>query len=188
MASLTARFGLRKPSGSDLVSNNADISDNMDKIDAMLPAGMLTAFVGTVAPTGWLLCDGRAVSRATYAGLFAVIGTRYGIGDNATTFNLPDLRNKVPAGQNLPGEAVSSAAIGSHSHTALVGAVAHNHGNSGAESGQHRHEHTGGGSLTLSDFNNTGHIHSSLNESAHRHSIPAESVIPTQTVNYIVKT
>ena len=49
------------------------------------------------APTGWLLCDGSAVSRTTYADLFAVIGQTYGAGDG-TTFNLPDFRGRVPAG------------------------------------------------------------------------------------------
>lgn len=49
------------------------------------------------APTGWLLCDGSAVSRTTYADLFAVIGTTYGAGDG-TTFNLPNFSNRVPVG------------------------------------------------------------------------------------------
>ena len=54
-------------------------------------------FTGT-APTGWLLCNGAAVSRTTYASLFAVIGTIYGSGDGSTTFNVPDFRGRVPAG------------------------------------------------------------------------------------------
>jgi len=54
-------------------------------------------FTGT-APTGWLLCNGDAVSRTTYADLFAVIGTTYGSGNGSTTFNVPDFRGRVPAG------------------------------------------------------------------------------------------
>ena len=54
-------------------------------------------FTGT-APTGWLLCNGDAVSRSTYADLFAVIGTTFGVGDGSTTFNVPDFRGRVPAG------------------------------------------------------------------------------------------
>jgi len=50
------------------------------------------------APTGWLLCNGAAVSRSTYASLFAVIGTTFGTGDDSTTFNVPDFRGRVPAG------------------------------------------------------------------------------------------
>jgi microcystin-dependent protein len=50
------------------------------------------AYMGTNAPTGWLLCNGNAVSRTNYAALFAVIGTASGQGDGSTTFNLPDMR------------------------------------------------------------------------------------------------
>jgi microcystin-dependent protein len=52
------------------------------------------------APTGYLLCDGTAVSRTTYANLFAVIGTTFGTGDDSTTFNVPDFRSRVPGGVN----------------------------------------------------------------------------------------
>ena len=53
------------------------------------------------APTGYLLCDGTAVSRTTYAGLYAVIGTTYGIGDGTTTFNLPNMKGRVPVGYDI---------------------------------------------------------------------------------------
>lgn len=53
------------------------------------------------APTGWLICDGAAVSRTTYADLFAVIGTTYGSGDGSTTFNLPPMAGRVPAGKSV---------------------------------------------------------------------------------------
>lgn len=69
-----------------------------------MPAGSVTAFAGSSAPTGWLLCAGQAVSRTTYAALFAAIGTTYGSGDGSTTFNLPDLRGRVAAGlDNMNG-------------------------------------------------------------------------------------
>ena len=51
-------------------------------------------------PNGWLLCDGSAVSRTTYSELFEVIGTTYGTGDGSTTFNLPNLKGRVPVGQD----------------------------------------------------------------------------------------
>ena len=54
------------------------------------PTGAVMAFAGSSAPEGWLVCDGSAVSRTTYADLFAVIGTTYGSGDGNTTFNLPE--------------------------------------------------------------------------------------------------
>lgn len=57
-----------------------------------VPAGSVIPFAGTSAPAGYLIADGSAVSRSTYADLFAVISTTYGAGDGSTTFNLPDLR------------------------------------------------------------------------------------------------
>lgn len=62
------------------------------------PAGIVMPFAGTVAPQGYLLCDGSAVSRTTYATLFGVIGTTFGAGDGSSTFNLPDLSGRVPLG------------------------------------------------------------------------------------------
>lgn len=65
--------------------------------------GTVLPFAGSVAPTGWLLCYGQAVSRTTYAPLFAVIGTTFGVGDGSTTFNLPDLRGRIMAGKDDMG-------------------------------------------------------------------------------------
>ena len=56
-----------------------------------VPLGSLQLYAGSVYPTGWLRADGTAIGRATYAGLFAIIGTTYGVGDGSTTFNLPNL-------------------------------------------------------------------------------------------------
>ena len=56
-----------------------------------VPLGSLQLYAGSVYPTGWLRADGTAISRTTYAGLFAIIGTTYGVGDGSTTFNLPNL-------------------------------------------------------------------------------------------------
>jgi microcystin-dependent protein len=67
---------------------------------AVLPAGIVSPYAGTTAPTGWLLCAGQTVSRTTYAVLFAVVSTTYGAGNGSTTFTLPDLRGRVPAGKD----------------------------------------------------------------------------------------
>jgi microcystin-dependent protein len=67
------------------------------------PAGIVAPYAGTSAPSGWLLCYGQAVSRTTYAGLFATVSTTYGTGDGSTTFNVPDLRGRVVAGQDDMG-------------------------------------------------------------------------------------
>lgn len=61
----------------------------------IIPIAGVIPFYGTAAPDGWLVCNGQAVSRATYSELFAVISTRSGAGDGRSTFNLPDLRGKV---------------------------------------------------------------------------------------------
>jgi microcystin-dependent protein len=67
------------------------------------PAGTIVAFAGTSAPPGWLLCDGSEVSRTQYAALFAVVGDLYGNGDQTSTFNLPDLRGRIPVGAGQGG-------------------------------------------------------------------------------------
>ena len=65
-----------------------------------LPIGAITEFAGATPPSGWLICDGRAISRTTYSELFGVIGTTYGSGDGSTTFNIPDYTGKVGVGLN----------------------------------------------------------------------------------------
>ena len=82
------------------------------------------------APTGWLLCNGAAISRTTYAALFTAIGTTYGSGDGSTTFNLPDMRGKVPAGYKS-GDAnfgTLGGAVGEAAHALTTGEMpAHTH-------------------------------------------------------------
>lgn len=76
-------------------------------------AGTVAHFAASSAPAGWLKANGAAVSRTLYAGLFAAIGTTYGAGDGATTFNLPDLRGEFLRGLD-DGRGVDAArAIGS---------------------------------------------------------------------------
>lgn len=77
-------------------------------IPLMLPVGVTFPYAGGTAPTGYLLCYGQAVSRTTYAALFAVISTTYGVGDGSTTFNLPDLRGRVIAGVDTMGGSPAS--------------------------------------------------------------------------------
>lgn len=70
----------------------------LESSTAIPPTGAIMPFAGSSAPAGWLLCQGQAISRTTYATLFAVIGTTYGVGDGSTTFNLPDLTNEFIRG------------------------------------------------------------------------------------------
>lgn len=100
------------------------------------PAGVVITYAGSTAPEGWLLCDGSAVSRDTYATLFDVIGTTYGVGDGSTTFNVPDLSGRVVIGvsgthaiASIGGEeshAITSDEMPSHTHTI----PSHGHANS----------------------------------------------------------
>lgn len=75
------------------------------------PTGTVVAHAGNAAPGGWLLCDGRAVSRTTYAALYTVLGTRFGAGDGALTFNLPDLRGRTVIGTGQ-GTGLTNRALG----------------------------------------------------------------------------
>jgi microcystin-dependent protein len=94
------------------------------------PIGSLIMWTTGTAPTGWLLCAGAAVSRSTYAALFAVIGTTFGVGDGTTTFNLPNYTNRMPYGTTLGATGGSAdAVVVSHTHTATVADPGHNHAN-----------------------------------------------------------
>jgi microcystin-dependent protein len=73
------------------------------------PVGVVNMWVTSEAPTGWFLCEGQAVSRTTYGSLFTVLGTTYGAGDGTTTFNLPDLRGRVPMGAGLGRNVANNA-------------------------------------------------------------------------------
>jgi microcystin-dependent protein len=68
-----------------------------------MPTGGMIPFAGSTAPPGYLLCYGQAVSRTTYAALFAVIGVAYGVGDGSTTFNVPDIRGRTVYGPDAMG-------------------------------------------------------------------------------------
>ena len=73
-----------------------------------IPACILLPYAGNTIPDGWLLCAGQEISRETYANLFTVIGDAYGIGDGSTTFNLPDLRGRMPMGlDNMGGSSAN---------------------------------------------------------------------------------
>ncbi len=83
-----------------------------DKTGYLDPVGSIISYGGSSAPTGWLLCDGSAISRTTYADLFAVLGTTYGTGDGSTTFNIPDFRGVFPKGAGTTNRAAGKDASG----------------------------------------------------------------------------
>lgn len=97
-------------------------------VDAV-PSGSVFYFAASSAPTGYLICNGSAISRTTYAALFAVIGTTFGAGDGSTTFALPDLRGEFIRGWDNSRGVDSGRTFGSaqaddlksHSHTVPYG-------------------------------------------------------------------
>lgn len=97
------------------------------------PAGAIVAYGGSAAPDGWLLCDGSAVSRTTYADLFAVLGTTHGAGDGSTTFNLPDLRDRFVRGKG--GSSAIGDTGGAATHLHAVGLSVGTSGTNARETG-----------------------------------------------------
>lgn len=77
------------------VVKSAEVNKNFEVISH---SGLIMHYGGSTAPEGWLICDGSAVSRTTYASLFAVIGTTYGAGDGSTTFNIPNVKGRSIVG------------------------------------------------------------------------------------------
>lgn len=187
------------------------------QLDAAMPIGAVTAYAGTTAPAGWALCNGAAVSRTTYAGLFAVVGTTYGAGDGTTTFNLPDLRGRVPAGlDNLGGSDAGrldwantpGTAGGTQTHTLNLSELpSHSHGggSTGDDTPDHGHQvpvdrggsepGAGGTGGWLWHDRGVAGITSWGATSRHRHPIPNEgggaahnNMQPTLLLGYIIKT
>lgn len=123
----------------------AEVMDNLlalrDAINASDAPGTMKISGGAGVPTGWLPCDGRAVSRTTYADLYAAIGVAWGAGNGSTTFNVPDMQQRFPLGKAASGAASDtgkilgdhggivdhSHAVSSHQHT-IAGESAHQHG------------------------------------------------------------
>lgn len=104
----------------------------------LLPPGLIAPYGANTAPTGWLLCDGSAVSRSTYAALFAVLSTEFGAGNGSTTFNVPDLRGRAAVGlDNLGGTAASRIT------SAIAGLDGTDLGAAGGDQRLHGHTHTG---------------------------------------------
>lgn len=127
------------------------------------PIGSVTMWVTGTAPTGWLLCQGQAVSRTTYASLFSVISTTYGVGDNSTTFNLPDLRGRVPMGAGTGRNVADSADLTARTLGAKI-SDAETVTLTAAQSGSPAHDHSvtsvTGGTHTASGSISTGsHSH-----------------------------
>jgi len=181
---------------------------------ASVPTGAGFQWFTNTAPTGYLLCQGQAVSRATYAALYLLWGTFYGIGDGATTFNLPDLRQRFPLGKAASGTGATLGSTGgsidhthtgpSHTHTiSASGTHTHSDGSYATDAHSALSNLTVDGNLdgvTLS-ASHTGHTHNITGSSgadgdhSHGGATAAGGTGATGTanppffvVNYIVKT
>jgi len=108
---------------------------------SLVPAGVVSPYAGSAAPTGWLLCDGAAVSRTTYAVLFAVVSTTYGVGDGSTTFNVPDCKGRAVFGKESSETRITTAIAGINGGT--LGAA-------GGDQRMHQHDH---------GVTDAGHVH-----------------------------
>ena len=127
-----------------------DVADSVNALEASVaaltfPPGLIAPYGGAAAPTGWLLCDGSAVSRTTYAALFSVVSTAYGVGNGTSTFNLPDLRGRFPLGVATSGTGSTRGGTG--------GAIDHVHAGAAHTHPGPSHTHTGPGHAHELPFN-----------------------------------
>ena len=153
------------------------------------PPGVVVAYAGVTAPTGWAMCDGSAVSRTEFASLFGAIGTSHGTGDGNTTFHLPDYRGRFLRGVDGgtardPNAATRTAMAPGGNSGASVGTV------QGSAVGQHEHNlfirgtasSTGSGLMAA-----TASIASSQSTSSTGSGIGSETRPINAAVNYIIK-
>ena len=179
----------------------------------LCPVGSIVMYGAAAAPTNWLLCDGTAVSRTTYADLFSAIGTTYGAGNGSSTFEVPDMQSRFPIGYD-GGSSYALAATGgattdtptlsgTNAGTTLTAAQipAHQHG--GVTTGWPSGSWTGGtgavqAAIDVSgDSTASGSVNLSLENtgggSSHTHtwsgtSTAVDILPPYLVVNYIIKT
>lgn len=136
-----------------------------DEINQNTPIGVIHTYAGATAPNGYLLCQGQAVSRTTYANLFRIIGTTYGAGDGTTTFTLPNLKSRVPVGYDSSDANFNALGKkgGASSHTLSANEMpSHTHT-------QNAHAHTGTGASVSAGAH--AHTASSNSTGAHTHAV-----------------
>ena len=191
--------------GGDISDMKSDIQDIRNEIDLMHPVGSISIIVSTTVadPTKWKICDGSAISRTTYATLFALIGTSFGSGDGSTTFNIPDLRGRSVVGKKSTSSIGNSDGLSeanrSMSHTHSGAPHTHDLSNhTHTVSGHHHSMDTGvGSSLAIASSGehtttiNIGHTHGSSSVSgtisggshSHQVDIVARGASPTTNSN-----
>ena len=115
------------------------------------PSGSLLMWPTASAPTGYLLCNGSAVSRTAYAALFAVVGTTFGAGDGSTTFNLPNYTDRMPIGAGTIAASIGATGGSASTTLSVANLPAHSHSASSTSS-----------STSSSSVSDPGHLHYSL--------------------------
>ena len=171
-----------------------------------IPTATIVPWSSASVPSGFLECNGAAVSRSTYSALFAIVGTTYGAGDGATTFNVPDLQDNVAIGKSGTKALASTGGANTVQSSGNVGGSTANATLTTAQLASHQHSFPSPGnpggprSFTLQPFNigrNPGSANSSNTGSGtgHSHNMSATftgdstSVVqPYLTVIYIIKT
>jgi len=156
-----------------------------------LDIGDLKITARSTAPSLWLMCNGAAVSRTTYAALFTAIGTTYGTGDGSTTFNVPDLRGRVPiAPDGGVGRVTANNALGNSSGSqAHTHDFTHTHTLSGTTGGASAGGGAGGSQFRFGDGFQDVHNHGVLGNTASQSTATTSSVNslpPYQVVNYMI--
>ena len=169
-----------------------------------IPAGVIMAWGASSAPANWLICDGAAVSRSIYASLFNAIGTTYGVGDGSTTFNLPDLRGRVPVGKNGATFGTLGLTGGAETHILDISQIpSHNHGGSTNTTGAHTHSLSGKINVSQNGYGQNSPINgnagnfadgTALSAGDHSHTISSQgggqahnNLQPYVVTNYIIK-
>ena len=161
--------------------------------------GSMQMWPTATAPTGYLLCAGAAVSRVTYATLYALIGTTYGVGDGTTTFNLPDLRGRMPFGVSSSYALASTggsadAVVVSHTHTASTTATDSGHTHSSNANGAYNGAGSGaamgtsGNSPGYATTTGNANITASTTITAAGVSGTGANLSPYLAINFIIKT
>ena len=170
-----------------------------------IPTATIVPWSSASVPSGFLECDGTAVSRSTYSALFAIVGTTYGAGDGSTTFNTPDLADNVPVGKSNNKSLASTGGANTVSSTGNVGGSTANATLSTPQLASHSHDkgrgnnqfvrfvpipppgyNPGGGpDNTGNQGSGGGHSH---NMSANFSGDATSVVQPYLTVIYIIKT
>lgn len=135
------------------------LSSAVPTVNEIMPVGTIVQTARLAATTGWLLCQGQAISRAIYSALFSAIGTTYGVGDGSTTFNIPDMRSRIPVGWDDPAAYADFRPLGKTGGERTVALTATNipgHTHSGTTSTNGAHQHWVYAYKDKDDLNFTG--------------------------------